>query len=91
MDKGIDAHPYKEIATTTKMWSAVIISTSGSRGSSTNILVGTLYLPPDEEALKEEAPNRPRRKQTTKSKFSFKQLLFLRTVEKDFTHVANSL
>ena len=51
VDKGIEARPYKEIPSSTSMWSAVIISTSGSRGSSSNILVGTVYLPPEEEAL----------------------------------------
>ena len=33
------------------MWTAIIISTSGSRGSSSNMLVGTVYLLGDDEAL----------------------------------------
>ena len=49
--KGLHIKPYRDIKASTKMWTAIIISTSGSRGSSSNILVGTLYLPGDDEAL----------------------------------------
>ena len=51
VDKVIDARPYKGVPTTTKMWAAIVVSTSQTRGSSANAMIGTVYLPPGEDAL----------------------------------------
>ena len=51
VDKVIDARPYKEVRSATKMWAAIVVSTAQSRGSSVSAMIGTVYLPPGEDAL----------------------------------------